>query len=420
MITNIMLFTVILFVIIIIYSIIVKFDIISPTITFIGSFLLCSLAYMNIIDFWKTDLRSDTILLMSVSCITFMIVSTFVDYYFHNNRRISKTIFKFHEISKSVYLFFAFVSLIYILIGFQNINLYTSIEYKKMISENAISSYYISIQINKILLAFSYVALYKILVNIIVKKMTIKSQCLGIITIILCNIAFSMTGLSRQNFIEFIIASFTIWIVLKRKIGEIAIKDIFYPVITTLILPIAFFYSSDIVGRDFNRISTYGAQRYVSIYMSCGINFFNKEIIDKPFNTEYIGQSSFAGMFKNLIGILIPENVQDMTKHYFSIDYGNTVTMFGRWYEDGGAVMVLLMTIILAIITTYYYNKYIKYKNDFSFHLIIYAKYIGVLLWAGYDNRLALLISLDQCQQVAYLYILFVLLLKTKVRIKLW
>lgn len=422
MITNIECFFILILISIIICNINKRIDVISPANIFLCSFLICSTAYISIYDFWKVDLSFETFALMTSSCLLFIITSKIIDVLFSKYYKIQRNTLadiEYNKISRLAYCFMLAISIIYIVSGFHNISVYGSMEYKNILSTNNLSGHYFSIQVNKLVYAFSYVGLYEIVTNLVGKKYNIRSQLLAIITVLFCNFAFSITVMSRQNFIEFVVAFFIIWIVFKRDCGSFSFKNIINIISIVLIIPVMFFYSSELVGRDFTRISTYGIQKYVSIYMSCGINYFNREIITHPFSTEYFGQSSFAGLFKNFIGILVPDNVQDMTKHAYSIDYGNTVTIFGRWFEDGGYIMVIFMTILLAGSATYFYNKYLKFGRKSPIGLILYAKYVGILLWAGYDNRLALSLSLDQIQQIVYIYILFHLLLKTRIKIRI-
>ena len=181
-----------------------------------------------------------------------------------------------------------------------------------------------------------------------------------------------------------------------------------------------FYYVAGYIGRDFERISSYGAFFYVGLYLSSGINFFNVIIMPNPAITEYFGQSSLSAIYYNfLIGKVLPDNVVDMTYHEFSTEYGNTVTIFGRWYEDWGTSGVFIMISLIACFYSYFYYSNVRNNSDNKFYGILYAKIILALAWAGYDDRIAPLLSVNIFSILFLMYLMYILIVIKKIKIRM-
>ena len=136
--------------------------------------------------------------------------------------------------------------------------------------------------------------------------------------------------------------------------------------------------------------------------------------------TEYFGQSSLSAIYYNfLIGKVLPDNVVDMTYHEFSTEYGNTVTIFGRWYEDWGTSGVFIMISLIACFYSYFYYSNVRNNSDNKFYGILYAKIILALAWAGYDDRIAPLLSVNIFSILFLMYLMYILIVIKKIKIRM-
>ena len=156
-----------------------------------------------------------------------------------------------------------------------------------------------------------------------------------------------------------------------------------------------FYYSSQLIGRNFSSISKLTVLQYLSHYLGGGLYAFNLHI-DSPCSTQHWGQSSLANIYSLLKSWgFVSDSVENFAYHSFE-RYGNTVTTFGRWYEDWGTAGVICMSALVAFVFAKIYYSKIKYSTASKPHhlaKILYPKMAMALVWAGYDDRVTALLS---------------------------
>lgn len=278
-------------------------------------------------------------------------------------------------------------------------------------------------QLSKILLTLTYVLTYIVIYNKIYVNVHIKRQWKYILFFIITLIFYTLFSGGRQPIIEYILYTFFILITCMRekKGGKKEVTKVYWKILIISILTIPlFYYSSQLVGRNFDRIKQYSIFEYIGIYLGGGLYAFDLNI-DSPCSTLYWGQSSFAYIYSKLISFgILPDYIEDMTFHKFEL-YGTTVTIFGRWYEDWGTTGVVIMSAIVGILFSWLYYGFVKYpKRNTKNHLakILYVKLVMALVWAGYDDRITATLSLNTIIILILMIIEYYFIFKKRIRLK--
>ena len=223
---------------------------------------------------------------------------------------------------------------------------------------------------------------------------------------------------ARQSAIEIILFLIMIYLSLNMKpTDRKKIYRFMRRAVPVLILTAALFTASgSLVGRVETEKSSL---QNLAEYICGGLYFFNKHL-DDP-GTKVFGQASFAYAYSAVrhLGINIG-NFESMIKGEFDI-YGNTVTIFGRWYKDFGTSGVFIGTFIVALIYSLTFYHRLIYTNNIKreHHLtrIFYCQFMTGLIWAGYDDRVASLLTTQNVIFLIFTSFLFWLLIDKKFKL---
>lgn len=387
---------------------------VAPDFVFASSMLMSSVFYIILEDYWQTDISFDTFLIMLTASLVFIGVSFLMQERYKEKIRSTDSgdkIYKTVNIDDKIVLFIILLSItiiIYSLFMINNIGSTTA--YRELRIHGMLDNVFLPNQLNKLLNAFIYVFIYFILFNKCLLNQSFKNSKKIIIAIMFGLVASLILSMGRQVVVEFILYTVVLWLIFKNiKNDKIIVKNIIKIIAALLLLIPLFYYGSGLVGRDFNRISKESPVVYVGKYLSCGINHFDG-IVQEDIRTEYFGQSSFAGIYQKLKNMdIFSENFNDMYFHKFSKKFGNTVTIFGRWFEDFGAIGVLIMSAIVSGAFTDFYLRFIKVqKNGISHYFImLYAATIPALIWAGYDDRIMPLFTVNYFSRIFLLFLVY-------------
>lgn len=274
-------------------------------------------------------------------------------------------------------------------------------------------------QLFKINTAISYVCAYIGIYNwlIIGEKFKKQVKYFFIVAIYIIYTFFSQGA--RQPAIEIVIFMFLMYFAwkLKRSERRDLLKSVGRLVIMAPFAAVLFTKTAELVGR---RAAERQVLKYISTYFCGGLYAFNLHI-NEPARNKIWGQSSFADIYQILIKLgLVPDSYA-ASYHSFNL-YGNTVTMFGRWYEDFGFIGVCIMTIIVSMFFSTLFYKYIcpSVKNQ-ELHLskIIYGKLVIALVWAGYDDRIRALFSMSNILYVLLIIIVYKFFVERHYHIKI-
>lgn len=260
---------------------------------------------------------------------------------------------------------------------------------------------------------FGYIMVY----NLTICKVPVKQVLLYIIDSALYMVFAALFIGARQTAIEVLLFLMMIYVSLNMKPGgRQKIYRFIIKIIPVLIIVASLFtIAGEMVGRAKTKKSGF---QNVAEYVCGGLYFFNRHINDP--HTKVFGQSSFSFAY------LIPQNMGLMPRFDTMVEgdfdiYGNTVTIFGRWYKDFGATGVFVMTIIVSLIYSLAFYYRLLYSNNIHtehhFARIFYCQFMTALIWACYDDRFASLLTLQNVIFPIMVNILFWLLIKKKLKI---
>ena len=255
---------------------------------------------------------------------------------------------------------------------------------------------FINSQFYKIALILTYISAYVAIYNgVILDKPIFKGTGLIIIVGLFC-IGSSIAMGARQPAIEIFIFMILTYLFFMVKEGYVnQIKRLLLKLIpVTIVSPFLYILYGILVGRqDGNNITL----ERIAELLAGGIYALNAHIWE-PARTIYFGQSSFADVYDKLINFgLLPERAR-MAYHEFD-KFGNTLSLFGRWYEDFGILGVIIMSIIVTALFSLAYKYLQRRSNDNIWTHVwtaIFLTELVSLVWAGYDDRIRALLAFSQ------------------------
>ena len=255
---------------------------------------------------------------------------------------------------------------------------------------------FINSQFYKIALILTYISAYVAIYNgVILDKPIFKGTGLIIIVGLFC-IGSSIAMGARQPAIEifiFMILTYLFFMVKEGYVNQ-SKRFLFKLIPVTIVSPFLYILYGILVGRqDGNNITL----ERIAELLAGGIYALNAHIWE-PARTIYFGQSSFADVYDKLINFgLLPERAR-MAYHEFD-KFGNTLSLFGRWYEDFGILGVIIMSIIVTALFSLAYEYLQRRSNDNIWTHVwtaIFLTELVSLVWAGYDDRIRALLSFSQ------------------------
>ena len=224
---------------------------------------------------------------------------------------------------------------------------------------------------------------------------------------------------ARQSAIELFLFMLMIYTVLNSRPGRKAkiIGLIMKSIPALLLIASIFTILGPLIGRYETTKSS--LQNFVE-YFCGGLYAFNLRI-DLGASTKIWGQSSFSILYQ------IPKHfgfMQDFQNEQLFAEfhmYGNTVSIFGRWYLDFGATGVFIMTFLVSLLYSLsFYRKIVHSQNISSEHhlaRIYYCQFMTALVWAGYDDRINALLTLQTLVFLILTAILYKMLVVEKFKL---
>lgn len=277
---------------------------------------------------------------------------------------------------------------------------------------------FIIAQLYKICSAMIYVEAYIVVYNKMKCAVRLTHMCDYTISILIYCVYTMICQGARQPMIEILVfLVLCVLMMLLKSADKQKVRKLIRRIIPIAVVFVVFFYYAGVwVGR---RESERGILEYLAVYFCGGLYSFNLHI-NEPAKTTFWGQSSFADIYSFLSKLsIVPESA---VMSYREFDrYGNTVTLFGRWYEDFGPVGVYVMTFLVAFVfSVMFYNVLTRSAHTYKNHIgrIIYGKFLIALVWAGYDDRIRALLSMQTVVFIVMAHILFYFLVKRKIHFK--
>jgi oligosaccharide repeat unit polymerase len=147
-----------------------------------------------------------------------------------------------------------------------------------------------------------------------------------------------------------------------------------------------FSFIRELVGRI--AVEDQTTLEYLTRYTGSSIQSFNLYIQRSSLsNAEYLGQSTFAGLYTFLAKLGVVNNINPTLEFSYSngIDLGNTYTALRRYINDFGIVGMILCQAICAIFFAKYY-AYIKQRRSI-FSILLYGYIVFVLFIHAIDEQ---------------------------------
>ncbi|MBR0279822.1 MAG: oligosaccharide repeat unit polymerase [Synergistaceae bacterium] len=252
--------------------------------------------------------------------------------------------------------------------------------------------------------SFGYVLVY----NLTVCNIPARKLILYFVDVLLFALFSSVFSGARRSAIELFLFLAMIFVSLnmkpggKKKVLKLIVKSIPVVIIAASLFTIA--------GTWIGRYENKGGLQNVAEYICGGLYSFNLHI-DEGASTKLFGQASFSYLYAIPQNMgLIPRDDTIMITGKFDI-YGNTVTIFGRWYRDFGAIGVFVMTSLVSWFYSWMFYSKIIYSNNITkeHHLarIYYCQWMTGLIWAGGDDRIAPLMTVETVIFVIFTAVFF-------------
>ncbi|MBQ6001875.1 MAG: oligosaccharide repeat unit polymerase [Synergistaceae bacterium] len=268
---------------------------------------------------------------------------------------------------------------------------------------------FITAQLYKIGIIIADLCGYVLVYNLTVCNVPARKLMSYFADVILFAAFSSVYSAARRSAVELFLFLAMIYVTLnmkpggKKKVVKLIIKSI--PIV--IIFASVFTVAGSLVGRYEGKKS--GLQN-VAEYICGGLYSFNLHI-DEGASTKLFGQASFSYLYAIPQNMgLIPRDNTIMITGKFDI-YGNTVTIFGRWYRDFGAIGVFVMTSLVSWFYSWMFYSKIIYSNNITkeHHLarIYYCQWMTGLRWAGGDDRIAPLMTVETVIFVIFTAVFF-------------
>ena len=259
---------------------------------------------------------------------------------------------------------------------------------------------------------FGYIFIYNAsLCDIPAKKM------ISYIADILLFALFSaiVTG-ARRSPIELFLFLAMIYVTINMRPG--GKKKILRLVVKSIPVAIIGFSLFSIAGTLVGRYNSKGGLQNVVEYLCGGLYSFNLRI-DEGGTSQVFGLSTFLyiymiPLFLVTLGLMKPTDYV-MYDYFESLErfdmYGNTITIFGRWYKDFDMPGVLIMSCLVSLFfSLIFYKSIIHSQNVYRDHhwaRICYCQFMTGLIWAGMDDRIG---SMMTVQTVVFMIFMNIIL----------
>lgn len=401
----------------------------SPSVIMLFSFCVMFVLALVCYDYFRFEIKVRTFWIMTIAGVAFLVTEQFINLVFiqRNTRKrvidptpivIDKVWIRIILLFTLFTLFFSIYVIMHTSTGSWTTRMYI---YKSLMinDSGAIPHRTFLSQIYKIDLAMVHVLGYVTVYNILVCKSKIRDNILNIIIIFVFAVAAFTSQAARQPMMEYIVYLGLIFVLIKERDKEKKdiVKFIIYAIPIVYGLAFLFYKTMTLAGRTMHTGKT--VLHYIAEYFCGGLYAFNHHI-NEPAISTYFGRQSF----KELYSFFTKLHLMDSSIVNFqpSFDkYGNTATLYGRWYEDFGTLGVIIMSILVSACFAIAYNK-LRIKQSLGrdhLSLIIYSYTVVALVWAGYDDRIKAIISMTMVFKLILIYIFYQILVKKKIRFKM-
>lgn len=386
-------------------------DVLSPSLLVCASFIIGVTFYLlGEKRMTAPELKFSTVMLILGGVITFMVFEKL-------SRGLVRSVFHFPgslkykglknidgliKFNEYKYLFWIMLTMVIVAIvqlqhmteyvGSGNFTTIFSTYRTDSLNDNVLASGFVNL-VSRIVYGVIPVYLFMLFYKRVVCKIKFKHPIvLGISGIVYMGLLFIVSGARGRLFIFIfqLLASITICLnfsednnsykVTPKKGNKFWIRTVL--VIAIIGIPL-FYYGGVVGGKKYSEITAFQS---VCNYFSYGFIRFNIIVRDGFAESTHFGQWSFSGVYSllNKVG----GNYGDYDFFPFYGMYGNTATIFGRWYVDFGTIGVFTMSAITSILysSIYYVLKFTTNPKRAVIYSVIYVFLISNIIMASYDD----------------------------------
>ena len=401
----------------------------SPSVIMLTSF--CVMFGLSIVcyDHFQFNIHPKTFWIMSLSALVFVMGEILVGVVYVKNKICIKRIQVEKILIDKVWVRIIFIFSALALVFSIYVVMQTSggswtdrmFVYKtKMISDpDSIPFRFLLAQIYKIDLAIIHVLGYVVIYNIVTFKDHIRDNIINFASMLLFIIFAFISQGARQPVIEYIVYLGILYVLLKEH-DQKSFVTLFVVKVTLLVflLGYLFFYTMVLSGRIFHEGKS--VILYVAEYFCGGLYKFN-EHIEEAAKSAYFGRQSFMELYSFFAKLHLMDSSVNFQPDFDK--FGNTSTMYGHWYEDFGIMGLIVMVGIVSVSFSIYYNKLKRtIKNSKKMHrnMIFYSYLVIALVWAGYDDRIVAIVSMNTIMKLLLIYLFFQFIINRRIRFGSW
>lgn len=173
-----------------------------------------------------------------------------------------------------------------------------------------------------------------------------------------------------------------------------------------------FYYVGVVQGKRYSEMSLFEP---VENYFSYGLIHLNHTVETGVYEVKDFGGWSFPGLYSALNKFGADYPFYDSVPFYSR--YGNTLTLFGRWYQDFNIIGVAIMSLFVGYFFSFVYYKmiYAKDKESIIRNSTFYIFFMPTILMASYDDWVKSLLAINGFFQIFFLYIV-ILIIKNSIK----
>lgn len=371
----------------------------SPSILYIGGFVIAMTGAVVYADEWKMRFHFETGFVLISSCFIFLFVSVFVRYYNDHSETI-RGFAEYHEkqLSTSFIVLCGLVLMHVLLIAYQY---HFIMGYSGGAASLGVAISNFRFRDNT---GYNYPALIKLFIGVsqatgyylvymlshsMVYKYRLRHLLLVLGNLALCFLSIFMSG-SRGNAIAiFIAALIQFFILYGRKSAwrnQLDMKHIIPIILLVVLLIVSFQEIGNYMGRE-NDLFSPG--EYLAIYFSGSIFNLNKFVGSHIFGSSISKNETFLRLVNNIAVIIHKPSLFHETAFDFTYSnnhfIGNVYTILAAFLHDWGYWGLFGLTTLMALLSQYSFNRaaFSMNKTGYSFNIILYS-YIGTTVFMSF------------------------------------
>lgn len=236
--------------------------------------------------------------------------------------------------------------------------------------------------------ASGYIWAYYLASSIVYKNK--KNRSLLLVNFVLSMISPMILG-QRLGSVRMVCAfAFMIYVIYGSKVGwkfRVKGSTVIKTIIIIAIIPLAFYYSLDLMGRSTERT----LMEYLGIYLSGELKIFDTFVRKGEFGRAFLESQTISTIIRYIAKWFNISNLGQKDYYPFlyvaGISIGNASTIFYNYYLDGGYLGVIIYTGILAFISQLSFRRAISNDNGHvKISLIAYCYIFFCLIFAFFDD----------------------------------